>query len=136
MTTEIVNQQLDKPFSVSGLMNGQTIAQLQSPYLLSEADFVRLKGRARPTETVAVMIFSAIVGYAISLGPKLLDLLKNDNPLFSTPELKHIAGWCILSLLIYFLGYALPNDRASVMKKLSDHFNTAKPSTHIVEDHQ
>lgn len=132
MATELSNQRIEQPVVVADVMNGQTIAMLQAVYPLSEADFVRLKGGAPVTAAAAVMILSGVVGYAIGLGPKLESLITSDQPLMSNGELKTIAGWSAISLVIYLIGFCLPNERTSVMKKLSNHFKAAKASTHIV----
>ena len=132
MATEFNNQRIDKPIIVADVMNGQTIAMLQAVYPLSEADFVRLRGGTPITAAAAVMIFSGVVGYAIGLGPKLESLITGDQPLMSSGEIKTIAGWSAISLAIYLIGYCLPNERTSVMKKLSNHFKATKSSTHII----
>lgn len=134
MATELNNQRIDRPVVVADVMNGQTIATLQPVYPLSEADFVRLKGGTPVTAAMAVMFFSGVVGYAIGLGPKLESLITSDQPLLSSGEIKTIAGWSAISLVIYGIGFFLPNERTSVMKKLSNHFKAAKSSTHIIGD--
>lgn len=132
MATELNNQRIDQPVVVADVMNGQTIAMLQAIYPLSEADFVRLKGGTPITAATAVMIFSGVVGYAIGLGPKLESLITGNQLLLSSGEIKTIAVWSAISLAIYFIGYCLPNERTSVMKKLSNHFKATKSSTHII----
>jgi hypothetical protein len=132
MATELNNQRIDQPVVVADVMNGQTIAMLQAVYPLSEADFMRLKGGTPITAATAVMIFSGVVGYAIGLGPKLESLITGAQPLMSNGEIKTIAGWSAISLVIYAIGFFLPNERTSIMKKLSNHFNAAKASTHII----
>lgn len=132
MATEVNNQQLDKPLVVADVMNGQTIAMLQTVYPLSEADFVRLRGGPPITAAGAVMIFSGVVGYTIALGPRLQTIITSDQPLFSNGEIQTILAWSALSLAVYLIGLCLPNERTSVMKKMSNHFKAAKSSTHII----
>jgi len=132
MATELNNQQINKPVVVADVMNGQTIAMLQTVYALSEADFVRLKGGTPITAKAAGMIFSGVVGYAIGLGSKLESLITGDQSLMSIGEIKTIAGWSFFSLVVYAIGFCLPNERTSVMKKLSNHFKATKSSTHII----
>lgn len=134
MATELNNQRINTPVVVADVMNGQTIATLQPVYPLSEADFVRLKGGTPVTAAMAVMIFSGVVGYAIGLSSKLEPLIVGDHPLLSISEIKTIAGWSAISLAIYGIGFFLPNERSSVMKKLSNHFKATKSSTHIIGD--
>lgn len=132
MATELNNQQINQPVVVADVMNGQTIAMLQAVYPLTEADFVRLQGGTPITAASAVMIFSGVVGYAIGLGPKLESIVTGSQPFMSNGELKTIAGWSAVSLIIYGIGYFLPNERTSVMKKLCNHFKATKSSTHIM----
>jgi hypothetical protein len=132
MTTELNNQRIDQPVVVADVMNGQTIAMIQTIYPLTEADFVRLKGGTPITAAAAAMIFSGVVGYAIGLGPKLQSLITGDPPLWDNSEIKTIAGWSAISLVIYLIGFCLPNERTTVMKKLSKHFKAVESSTHIM----
>lgn len=132
MAIEITNQHIEKPVVVADVLNGQTIAMLQAVYPLSEADFVRLKGGAPRTAAIATMIFSGVVGYAIGLGPKLETIIAGDQALMSSGEIKTIAGWSAISLVVFAIGYCLPNERRSLMKRLSNHFKNAKSSTHII----
>ena len=132
MATEYNNRQIDKPIVVADVMNGQTIATLQPVFPLTEADFVRLKGGPPITSTAAAMIFSGVIGYAIGLGPKLESIVSGGQFQLSAGEIKTIATWSIISLLIYFVGLCLPNERKSVMKNLSIHFKATNSSTHII----
>lgn len=132
MASELHNQQIHQPVVVADVMNGQTIAMLQTIYPLTEADFVRLRGGTPITAASAVMIFSGVVGYAIGLGPKLESIITANQPIMSNGEIKTIASWSLVSLVIYGVGYLLPNERTSVMKKLSNHFKATDSSTHIL----
>lgn len=134
MQQEFNSQRIEESIVVSDLMNGQTIAMLQTVYPLSEADFVRLNNGASKLDAAAVMIFSGVVGYAIGLGPKLEGLLMGNAPVMNNGEIKTIAVWSFISLLIYGIGYLLPSERKKVMKKLSSHFETAKSTLHISGD--
>lgn len=132
MATEYRNRQISQPIVVANVMNGETIATLQSVYPLTEADFVRLRGGAPTTAALAAVIFSGVVGYAISLGPKFEPILSGGQHQLSGGETKTIfVGTCI-SVILYALGFFLPNERKSVMKNISNHFNTTKSSTHII----
>ncbi|WP_147694530.1 hypothetical protein [Vogesella mureinivorans] len=130
MQQEFNSQRIEEPIVVPDLMNGQTIAMLQTVYPLSEADFVRLNSGASKTDAAAVMIFSGVVGYVIGLGPKLETLLMGSAPVMSSAEIKTITVWGLFSLVIYGLGYLLPSERKKVMKKLSSHFEAAKSTQH------
>ena len=129
MATEYSNRQIDKPIVVVDVMNGQTIASLQPVFPLTKADFGCLKGGPPITYAVAVMVFSGVIGYAIGLGPKLESIVSGGQSQMSYAEFKTIAAWSGVALLIYFVGLCLPNERKSVMKKLSNYFKAAESST-------
>ena len=61
------NQQLNQSVVVRDLLSGNSIATMQAPFLLLEVDYVHLQGSPPPTATLATILFSAVVGYAISL---------------------------------------------------------------------
>lgn len=132
MTTEYIKQQVTQSIVVTNLMNGESIATLQSAYPLTEADYERLQAGAPMTSTLAAMLFSGVVGYAISLGPKLESLFSDGKLALAPGETKTIVIGSAISAVVYLAGLLLPNKRKSVMEKLKAHFNDARPSTHIV----
>lgn len=132
MTIELNNQKLDQPVVIADVMNGQTIATLQAVFPLTEADYLRLKGGPPITASAAVMIFSGVVGYAIALGPKLQSIISGEQSLLSYGEIKTIGAWTLISVVIYAIGWLIPNDRTNIMKRLHGHFKVAKSSTHII----
>lgn len=132
MTSEYSNRQIDKPIVIADVMNGQTIATIQTVFPLTEADFVRLKGSPPITFAASAMIFSGVIGYAIGLGPKLESIISGGPSQLSTGEIKTIVVSSIVSLLIYLVGLCLPNERKSVMKNLTNHFKAFNSSTNNI----
>ena len=132
MATEYRDRQLSQPIVVADVLNGQSIATLQSVFALTEADFLRLQGGPPTTATLATVIFSGVVGYAISLGPKLEPILSGGQIQLTSGETRTIVLGTIASAILYGIGYFLPNDRKKVLNRISSHFLTAKTSTHIV----
>ena len=136
MATEYRGRQLNQPIVVADVLNGESIATLQPAFALNEADFLRLKGGPSTTATLATVIFSGVVGYAISLGPKLETVLSGGQSQLTSGETKTIAIGVVASAILYGVGYFLPNDRKKVLSRIAADFENAKTSTHIVRGAQ
>ena len=131
MATEYRGRQLSQPIVVADVLNGESIATLQSVFALTEADFLRLQGGPPATATLATVIFSGVVGYAISLGPKLETMLSGGQSQLTSGETKTIVIGIVIAGILYGIGYFLPNDRKNVLSRIAAHFQRAKASTHI-----
>lgn len=125
-------RQLSQPIVVTDLLNGRSVTTMQPPYLLTEADFLRLKGGPPVTAALATIVFSSVVGYAVSLGPKIAPLFDGANSQLTSGELSTMAVGTIASAVLYGIGFWWPNDKKKTMKKISKHFDSAPPSSHIV----
>ena len=125
-------KQLDRPIVVADLLNGRSVATLQAAYPLHEADFLRLQGSPPATAALATIVFSGVVGYAVSLGPKIEPLFLGGKMELSSGETRTLVLGTTLALVLYGIGFFWPNEKKKVMKRISQHFQDAKPSTHIV----
>ncbi|WP_068857930.1 hypothetical protein [Perlucidibaca aquatica] len=125
-------RQLSQPIVVTDLLNGRSVTTMQPPYLLTEADFLRLKGGQPITATLATIVFSGVVGYAVSLGPKIAPMFEDEKSQLSSGELSTIVVGTIASAAFYAIGFWWPNDKMKTMKKISKHFDSAPPSSHFV----
>ena len=125
-------RQLSQPIVVTDLLNGRSITTMQPPYLLTEADFLRLKGGPPVTAALATIVFSGVVGYAFSLGPKIAPLFDGKESQLTSSELSTMVIGAIASTVLYAIGLCWPNDKKKTMKKISRHFDSAPPSSHIV----
>lgn len=123
-------QQLSQTISVTDLLNEQSITTMQQPFLLSEADFLRLKGKPPITASLSSMLIAGDIGYVISIAPKLSWPFKNNQ--LSTGEIWTVIIVLIIAIVIYLLGYVLPNDQKNTIKKITKHFEDAPVSSHIV----
>ena len=132
MASAYEDKQLSQPIVLADLLNGESIATLQAAFALTEADFLRLQGGPPITATLATILFSGVVGYAISLGPKLEPMLAGGSSQLNSGETKTIVIGVISSLALYGIGYFWPNNRKTVMARIDQHFKTSKPSTHLV----
>lgn len=125
-------RQLSQPIVVTDLLNGRSVTTMQPPYLLTEADFLRLKGGPPVTAALATIVFSGVVGYAVSLGPKIAPLFDGGKSQLTSGELSTMVVGTIASAVLYGIGFWWPNDKKKTMKKISKHFDSAPPSSHIV----
>jgi hypothetical protein len=123
---------LSQPIKVSGLLNGRSVATIQPAYLLTEVDFERLKGSPPITASLASLVFSGVVGYAIGLGPKIAPILESKPTELTSAELRTIVFGTVVSAILYVIGYAWPNSKKKTMKKIANHFDGAPASAHIV----
>lgn len=125
-------RQLSQPIAVTDLLNGRSVTTMQPPYFLTEADFLRLKGSPPVTAALATIVFSGIVGYAVSLGPKIAPLFEGSKSQLTSGEVSTMAAGTIFSVVLYAIGFFWPNDKKKTMKKITCHFDSAPPSSHIV----
>lgn len=125
-------RQLSQPIAVSDLLNGRSVATIQPPYCLTEVEFERLKGSPPITATLATIVFSGVIGYAIGLGPKVAPMLEGKSPELAAGEVRTIVVGSVLSLVLYAVGFCWPNSKRKTMKKIASHFEAAPPSTHII----
>ncbi|MBT1072656.1 hypothetical protein [Pelotalea chapellei] len=132
MEKTYVGRQLNDSVTVSDLLNGQSVATIQIPYLLTEADFLRIKGGQPITSASAAMLLSGVVGYAISLGPKISPVFGGGKLQLEAGESKTIIAGIIIAIVLYVIGFFCPNDKTRTLQKIEKHFDKAQPSSHIV----
>jgi len=125
--------QLNGPQPV-GIRNGFTtpaaVFAAQSTFPLTHVDYLHLTGRPPITETYAINWLFAVLGFALSLSPKFLELLRGQaGP--TTNEWLSLAGGAAVALIIYLVGWLLPNSRRDLLKRLKKHFATTQVSYHL-----
>jgi hypothetical protein len=127
---EIITSTLATPDWLSGAI----IGTFQEDYSLCSDDYRKLKTSKPVTLGLASGMFLLTLGYGISLFPKLLDKLTGKPVEFATSEwVTFLAGIC-LSIILYVIGFALPNDRKAVMKKIENHFKQAPKFRQIIRE--
>lgn len=129
-------RQLSQPIIVTDLLNGRSVTTMQQPFLLTEADFLRIKGSPPVTAALATIMFSGVVGYAVSLGPKIAPIFDGEKSQLTSGEIGTMAIGAMASIFLYAVGYWWPNDKKKVMKNISRHFDSVPPSSHIVGDRE
>ncbi|HHQ4778524.1 TPA: hypothetical protein ACSP0C_002251 [Aeromonas veronii] len=132
MVDEYKGKQIQQTIVVTDLLNGRTVTTMQQAYLLTEADFLRLKGSPPVTAAIATIIFSGVIGYIVSLGPKIAPIFNGGASELTSGEINTILVGITISIALYAVGFFCPNDKKKLMNKISKHFDDAKPSSHIV----
>lgn len=132
MSSRIENQQISETIQVHGLISGASIGTWQEDYLLSALDFEHIKNGKPVTFNWANSILLATVGFGFNI------LGKGATTLAGVEQQIYIGEWIALgagvaiSIVLYFVGLALPNDRKRVMKEIKEHFNTAPKHRQVV----
>jgi hypothetical protein len=132
MAQAFEGRQLSQPITVTDLLNGRSVTTMQAPFLLTEADFLRLKGSPPVTSALATVVFSGVVGYAVSLGPKIAPIFEGGNSHLTSGEIRTMLAGTAVAAVLYAVGFWWPNDKKKTIKKISNHFDSAPPSSHIV----
>lgn len=127
------NQQLNQPVVVGDLLSGRSIATVQAPFLLSEVEYIHLQGSPPLTATLATNLFFAVVGYAISLGPKFIAVIRGEPSQLTGAEWSTLGVGVALAVALYAAGLALPNERRKTMKKIAEHFRNSPASHHLLK---
>ncbi|RBO82382.1 hypothetical protein [Marinomonas aquiplantarum] len=125
MSSRIENQQISETIPVHGLISGASIGTWQADYPLTALDFEHIKNGKPVTFNWANSILLATVGFGFNI------LGKGATTLAGVEQQIYIGEWIALgagvaiSIILYIVGLALPNDRKRVMKEIKEHFNTA-----------
>lgn len=126
-------QHLSQPIAVTDLLNGRSVTTIQAPFPLTEAEFERLKGGPPITAALATIVFSGVVGYAVSLGPKIAPIFERGESQLTSGEIRTMLVGTVLSVVLYVIGFWWPNNKRKTMTKIAKHFESAPPSLHILE---
>ena len=134
MGNDFKGAEITNSVRVDGVLNGRTIASIQAPFWLSEADFMRLKGGPPKTASFAGIIVGGVVGFGVGLIPKLTPFFVGQPVHVTLSEIITVLIGGGVAGVIYIVGLVLPNERSEVMKRISTHFDGAKPSIKILGD--
>jgi hypothetical protein len=132
MSSRIENQQISETIPVHGLLSGASIGTWQADYPLTAIDFEHITNGKPVTFNWANSILLATVGFGFNI------LGKGASTLAGIPQHIYIGEWIALgagvlvSIVLYLVGLALPNDRKRVMKEIKDHFNNAPRHRQVV----
>lgn len=132
MSSPIENQQITETIPVQGLVSGVSVGTWQEDYRLTALDFEHIKNGKPMTFNWAHSILLATVGFGFNI------LGKGASTLAGVQQSIYIGEWITLgvgvfiSLVLFLVGRALPNDRKRVMTEITKHFNTAPKLTQVV----
>ncbi|WP_194441047.1 hypothetical protein [Pseudoalteromonas simplex] len=132
MSSRIENQQIIETIPVHGLISGASIGTWQADYPLTALDFEHIKNGKPVTFNWANSILLATVGFGFNI------LAKGATTLAGVEQQVYIGEWIALgagvaiSIVLYLVGLALPNDRKRVMKDIKEHFNSAPKQRQVV----
>lgn len=113
------------------LTSQATIGSFQADFLLCEADYLRIKSKPA-LQNWSHNIFLTTVGIGLLIIGKYLG-----NKLGYKAEIL-LGEWIacgvglILSLILYGLGFILPNEKKRVMQQMAEHFKKAPRTKHLV----
>ena len=117
----IENQTITETQNFPDLLTGATIGTWQADYVLREVEFERLKNGKPVTYNWANSIGLTSFGFALNI------LAKG----YSDPSIVPKGEWVALgmgvsiSIALYCIGLALPDNRKKVMKDIENHFKKA-----------
>ena len=103
-----------------------TLDIAQEPYLLCEADFIRIKGHFQGSISWAIVILSASIGMALIYFAKLFEIHVIGNPVnIETYEwLTPLVGVCLFVILLLICRF-IPSEKTRLMNDIKIHFANA-----------
>jgi hypothetical protein len=105
-----------------GFLTGTGVSMLREGYVLDEADFLRLKNGKQLTGSWATGMFLVVLGFAISLGPKVLPFIGGQKVDITKWDLVTLAVGTVISAALWVIGRLLPNERRKLMKTMEHYF--------------
>ena len=109
-----------------------TICSLQADFLLCEADFLRIKSGKPMTLNWAHSIFLTTIGIGLLIFGKYLSTKWGYQAEIFLGEWIACGAGILLSIILYFVGIALPNERKEVIKRITEHFKKAPRTRHLM----
>ena len=126
----VVGKQLSAPIFVGGeLVDATRLQHLQQIYPLTEVEYVYLRSNVSVSAGLAVGILGGWIGYAISLGPKVVDKGLKE---ISGGEAATLVGVGLIAIISYVLGRFLPSDKGRTLASIGKHFEESRPNVSIV----
>jgi|GEM_PF-2336187 len=125
---------ITETLSAPGLLNGICIGTFQEDFSLCEADFLRLLNEGTKLTSWSLNILFIAIGYGMSIAAKLLSDFIEKTDSVSDAEIVILAVSFLTSLVLYFVGKLLPNERKNLISKISNHFKTAPKSRRFFQE--
>lgn len=134
MSENIRNQQLDQTKVISGLSSGASIGTWQEDYPLTGRDYEHLRNGKPVIFNWANSILLTTIGLGLNILGKYLSQKAGVTITIYTGEWIALLIGFTISVVLYGIGLALPNDRKKIMKKLKDHFDNSPKKRQILEE--
>lgn len=122
MNDRIENQTITETIPIQGFWSGASIGTWQEDYPLTALDFERLIYGKPQTFTWASGVFIATLGFGLNLLGKGMSGITGAQQQILLGEWIALAFGFLISVVLYFIGLALPNERKKVVKKIQQHF--------------
>ena len=133
MSNRIENRKITETIPVHGLLSDTNIGTWQADFPLTALDFEHIKNGKPITFLWANSILLATLGYGLNL------LGKSSSQYMGVSQTIYIGEWIALgigiglSVILYLIGLALPNNRKRVMKNINEHFRDSPKKRQLVK---
>lgn len=119
-----------------GSLTGTSIGTWQEDYLLREVEFVHIKRGKSVTFLWANSFLLTTFGFGINLLAKWFS--SSDNTISPISKGEWIAFGCgaVFALILYIIGYFIPNERKKVMNDIESHFKNGPKMRQAVESNK
>lgn len=139
MDQNITDRNVTEPFTVPTSLSGINIGTWQEDFPLTGRDYEHLKNGRSKINSTADSILLTSLGIGLNLAGKAITQISNSEIVIYKAEFGAFICGILISVILYIIGFCLPNDRTRLMKKLKNHFdNSPKKRTAIFkpEDEQ
>lgn len=133
MSNLIEDQNITETILVHGLLSGAAIGTWQADFPLTALDFEHIKNGKPITFNWANSILLTTIGFGLNL------IGKGASQLAGIQQQIYVGEWIALgigfaiSIILYLIGFALPNDRKRVMKAIQEHFKNSPKQRQLVK---
>lgn len=133
MNNRIENQQITETIPVHGLLSDANIGTWQADYPLTALDFEYIKNGKPITFNWANSILLATFGFGLNIIGKGVSQLAGVQQQIYVGEWIALGIGCAVSIVLYIVGLALPNDRKRVMCDIQKHFKISPKQRQVVK---
>jgi hypothetical protein len=126
----IKGQKLTKPTKVQGLLSNQSIVSIEQTYPLTELDFELMQNGKSQTYNIAITMLLTALGYSLGLLEQFFD----KKAQISIAEWDVLGVVVFLSIIVYLIGYIIPNKRKKTIQKIKQHFESIPKGQYFMEN--
>jgi hypothetical protein len=128
----IENQELTEPLIFQGLLSDAKISSLEPIYPLRALEFEHINNGKPVIFIWAHGVLLTTVGFALSLGGKLLSKLFGINQEIVFAEKTTLALGFIITILLYIIGKCATNNKTTVLNNIEKFFKNSPTQQQIV----